>query len=201
MTSEKLYHIIEGWKGQIDNPVTKLSMDKVLETLQEEMRKEAAKASGKLSVYKAASNVLKEANNSFNDILHGVFMDEGRYCLCDSYRAVRFVQDPGLPKVVTDKETLKLKNFFNLSKYDLKEIKAPSIADLLAFKKTNKVPAGKGKPYCVDADRHVYADPQFLADMLGCLPGCKVYVTTNIGPIYFVSEDGDAICLPVRWED
>lgn len=56
MTSEKMYGIIKGWQNREDNPVTKLDMEKVLEVLQEEMRKEAAKTSGKLSVYKAASN-------------------------------------------------------------------------------------------------------------------------------------------------
>ena len=52
-------------------------------------------------------------------------------------------------------------------------------------------------PYCIDG--FIYVNPQFLLDFMQALPGCEAIRPEDAKhPIYFKSEDGDGILLPVN---
>lgn len=145
-----------------------------------------------VSTIAALKRMIPKERHNFN----GIFEDDGRYCICDGYRMVRLKSDlSSFPHVCNDFDT---KRYVTPFEYDRVEIELPTIAELKAhLKRYPKTKHSSTRPFVIDGA--IPVDPSYLLDMLYALPGCKCYLPEKIdNPIYFESENGDGILLPIR---
>ena len=52
--------------------------------------------------------------------------------------------------------------------------------------------------YLLDEELNLWVNPQYLLNVMECLPDCKAYAANKISPIYFKSENGDGVVMPVN---
>ena len=170
------------------------------------MRLAEAKKSGNVSIVKAANRIIKNAKSGSHDELKGMFTNklngETVYCVCDGYRAVRFNDKLLLPEVDEKYKGAEF-DLTNVCKpsVDAKEIQLPDIADVKVWAKTQKYVEGKKKytkPYLLNEEVGVYVNPNYLIDIMECLPNAKVYTASPVSAIYFKAENGDGVLLPCR---
>ena len=163
---------------------------------------------------KAEKTLAKIVKNMPMEMWKGVFIQNGKYCVLDGYRAFRLSAPvSGIDRIEREYDfSIIEKNEFN------KELALPSAKDLKADIKMAKEAAASGTMHigCYHIDRcgrkitvmydFGYGLPmvnaEYLLDMLDVLPDCRAYIvqgsTTN--PIYFVSGDSDGVLLPMRKE-
>lgn len=125
------------------------------------------------------------------------------FTICDGHRMVRLYQDPqSLPHVDAEKafSSKEINRIMDVQKYGEK-LNLPTIAEIKAFIAETKAKYGKDAsrhPICID--NFIYVNPQYLLDMLQALPDCEAIRPTNKKhPIYFKSDAGDGILLPVNY--
>ena len=74
----------------------------------------------------------------------------------------------------------------------------PTIPELKAYIARCKAIGGKEHHLAVKVG-NIYFNPAFLLDFMEALPGCVAYAPkSSIAPVYFKSENGDAVLLPVN---
>lgn len=209
MMLNKLYEQIKSWRDTVQYEgltATAYEMEQTLKSIESDMRLVEAKKSGNASIVKAANRIIKNVEFGVHDELKGMFTNklnsETLYCVCDGYRAVRFNDKILLPEI---NEKYKGSEFdlTNICKpsQNAKEIQLPDIADVKVWAKTQKYVEGKKKhikPYLLNEEIGVYVNPNYLIDMMECLPSAKVYVASPISAIYFKADNGDGILLPCR---
>lgn len=149
----------------------------------------------------AVKRMIKSAMASSNRALHGIFPDHGMFAVCDGYRFIRLHEDiESLPHLDTNKvKPLDLSKVTPDRSQFAAEIELPAAAELKAYIAKVKGIAGK-EYYKYDwpiADG-IYVNPQFLLDMVQIFPDAKAYITNPKGPIYFESEAGEGVLLPVN---
>lgn len=209
MTLDKLYEQIKSWQDTVQSEgltATAYEMEQALKSIESDMRLAEAKKSGNASIVKAANRIIKNAESGMHDELKGMFTNKLNgdtiYCVCDGYRAARFNDKMLLPEI-DDKykgSELDLTNACNPSP-DAREIQLPDIADVKVWAKTQKYVEGKKKctkPYLLNEEIGVYVDPNYLIDMMECLPNAKVCAASPVSAIYFKADNGDGILLPCR---
>ena len=158
-------------------------------------------AKTRMSVAASSRSILSAAKrfaNSDKEHFRGIFEDDGRFCICDGYRFVRFVRDlPSLPRVEQRPiDTGKLVKAAVAEAEGL--VPLPTVADLKAFLAADKAKGGKRSPYPLEGGRW-WCNPQFLLDMLQALPGCRAWWPKGpLKPMYFEADNGDGLLLPVR---
>lgn len=126
---------------------------------------------------------------------------EKHYVLCDGCRLIRLNRDPvSIPH--TDKKVAFDSNAIN-KVMDVKQhgekLQLPTVQELKAFISETKAKHGPKNriPYCIDG--FIYVNPQYLLDFIQALPGCcAIRPEKATHPIYFKSDDGDGILLPVN---
>ena len=147
------------------------------------------------TAYGAFKRIIKR-NADIRKDLAGVWKDaDGRSCVCDGYLAVR------LKKPVDGFESapgMDMEKVFPKDSYfsDPVELALPTPGEL----KINRKKLTSGKSVYDFGDDLPMVDASFLKDVMDCLPGAKA-ITENHAThkmIYFTSENGDAILLPVR---
>lgn len=124
-----------------------------------------------------------------------------RYVLCDGHRLIRLNREPVSIPRVGEKAAF---NSDSINKVmDVKQegevLPLPTVQELKAFISEMKAKHGTKNriPYCIDG--FIYVNPQFLLDFIQALPGCvAIRPEKATHPIYFKSEDGDGILLPVN---
>lgn len=201
MKNEYIYECINDWRDALLNNknTDRIAMDmgNFLLSLKEEMKTNDAKKAGKSQILSGAKSIIKNAKKNPREILHGMFPNETSdgtaWCVCDAYRAVRFKDELPLEKA----EDTTGAGWFDLRKlmvlpYNSKKIEAPDLTELKLFVQMNK-----GKDYQIDEDLNIWVNPNYLIDVLKCLPNAKVYVVGQFSPIYFEADNGDGILLPV----
>ena len=149
------------------------------------------------SALNACKRIIRSSNRKD---MQGVFSEDGFSCVCDGYRLVRLKADlPSLPHVKTDFKASKA-----LPKEAGREIKLPTIPELKSWiaERKAKIP-GPWKPrenayILTDGDFRMGVNPQYLLDMLQIFPVSTARYTTAVSPLYFSSENGDGVLLPVR---
>lgn len=202
MKNEYIYECVNDWRDSLLNGgrlnEIAIDMGNFLLTLKEEMKVAEAKKSGKSQILSGAKSIIKNAKKNPREILHGMFPNETAdgtvWCVCDGYRAVRFKDELPLEKA----EDTTGAGWFDLRKimvkpYNSKKIDTLDLTELKLFVQTNKV-----KYYKIDEELGIFVNPNYLIDMLKCLPNAKVYVVSQLSPIYFEADNGDGILLPVR---
>lgn len=155
---------------------------------------ELGKAKGG-TAYSAFKRIIKR-NGDIRKNLAGVWTDaDGRSCVCDGYLAVRlkkpmegFESVPGVD----------LGKIFPDSTYfaDPVELEIPTPGGL----KINKRKLADGKNVYDFGEDLPMVDVKLLKDVMDCLPDAKAVTERNSTTrmIYFTSDRGDAILLPVR---
>lgn len=134
--------------------------------------------------------------------LQGVWTDsEGRSCVCDGYLSIRlkkpmegFESVPGMD----------LEKVFPNSTYftDPVDVEIPTPGELKIKKR--KLGSWRGAQTVYDFGEDLpMVDASFLKDVMDCLPDAKAVTERNSTTrlIYFTSDRGDAILLPVRKKD
>lgn len=213
MTTEKLYDVIKEWRESVmaeGMVATGLEMEKTLKQLEADMRLAEVKKSGTKSIVTAANRIIKNAQkeNAARPLLHAMFentLGNGTtvYCVCDGYHAVRFNEKPLLPEL-DSKYNGQQMNLNNIVKEvdGSGEIQLPDIAELKVYIKTHKI-TDKSNPkkvedYLLNEYLGLWVNPQYLLNVMECLPGCKAWAANKKSVIYFTAENGDGCLCPVN---
>ena len=213
MKPEIIYEQVNRWctalNGQIDQQIS-AEMLQIIELSKTEMLDNVAKKSGDKYIVSAAKRIIQNAERVVSNKpgFHGMFINQSKdgsslYCVCDTYRAVRFNKMMPLQEIDTNNCTpIELSNIC-LKVDNAVEIKLPNIVDVkLASKDVvindkKKVP----KPYCIDKEIGLWVNPQYLLDMMECLPNAKVYAGNSKQLIYFRADNGDGVLCPINHND
>ena len=211
MTTEKLYDIIKSWSARIHDEgflMMENEMLDVLKSLESDMLIEQSKKSGTKSIVTAANRIIKNAESLKKPLLAGMFTNQTRdgstlYCVCDSYVAIRFNEKQLLPEIDSKYHGQEMQLEQIVKPMDgSKEIALPDISELKVYIKTHKIKE-KNNPkkvadYLLDEELNLWVNPQYLLNAIECLPDCKAYAANRISPIYFKSENGDGVVMPVN---
>lgn len=212
MTIEKLYDTIKSWRDSCNAEgmtSTAFEMNKVMNQLESDMRLAEAKKTGTKSIVTAANRIIKNAQNMPREMLWGMFANQNKdgstlYCVCDCYVAVRFKDRPLLPEIDSKYYGQEMKLEQIVKKPDFaKEIELPDISELKVYIKTHKIKKTKTteggiEPYLLNEEIGLWVNPQYLLNVMECLPDCKAYATNATSGVYMVAENGDGLVLPVR---
>ena len=211
MTTEKLYDIIKSWSARIHDEgflMMENEMLDVLKSLESDMLIEQSKKSGTKSIVNAANRIIKNAESRNKPILEGMFTNQTRdgstlYCVCDGYVAIRFNEKPLLPEIDEKYHGQEMQLEQIVKPMDgSKEIALPDIGELKVYIKTHKIKEKnndkKVADYLLDKELNLWVNPQYLLNAMECLPDCKAYAANRISPIYFKSENGDGVVMPVN---
>ena len=211
MTTGKLYDIIKEWRDSVTAEgmiATGAEMDNVLKQLEADMIIEKAKKSGTKSIVTAANRIIKNAESLKKPLLAGMFTNQTRdgstlYCVCDSFVAIRFNDKPFLPEIDSKYHGQEMQLEQIVKPMDgSNEITLPDLSELKVYIKTHKIKE-KNNPkkvadYLLDEKLNLWVNPQYLLNVMECLPDCKAYATNRISPIYFKAENGDGVVMPVN---
>lgn len=212
MTTEKLYDIIKAWRDSCNTAGLYLvakDMDTTLKQLESNMLMEQSKKSGTKSIVTAANRIIKNAKSlKRSPILEGMFANQTRdgstlYCVCDSFVAIRFNEKPLLPEIDEKWRGQEMQLEHIVKPMDgSKEIVLPDISELKVYIKTHKIKE-KNNPkkvadYLLDEELNLWVNPQYLLNVMECLPDCKAYAANSISPIYVTAENGDGCVCPVK---
>ena len=211
MTTGKLYDIIKEWRDSVTAEgmiATGAEMDNVLEQLEADMLIEQSKKSGTKSIVTAANRIIKNAELLKKPLLAGMFTNQTRdgstlYCVCDSFVAIRFNEKPFLPEIDEKWHGQEMQLEQIVKPMDgSNEITLPDISELKVYIKTHKIKE-KNNPkkvadYLLDEKLNLWVNPQYLLNVMECLPDCKAYAANRISPIYFKAENGDGVVMPVN---
>ena len=211
MTTERLYDTIKVWRDAITiEGMTSMTyeMNNVLKQLESDMLIEQSKKSGTKSIMTAANRIIKNAELRNKPMLEGMFTNQTRdgstlYCVCDSFVAIRFNEKPLLPEIDSKYHGQEMQLEHIVKPMDgSKEIALPDISELKVYIKTHKIKE-KNNPkkvadYLLDEELNLWVNPQYLLNAMECLPDCKAYAANRISPIYFMSENGDGVVMPVN---
>lgn len=156
------------------------------------------KKSGSGSRLTAAKRI---SQGAIRENLHGVWTDaEGRSCICDGYRAVRLYDHFDSIPVIEPWSGLG-RVFAEPCRYR-RVIDAPAISEVKKAAALHRAAHGKNSVPTYDFGEGLpQVNAAYLVDMLTLLPGAKLYVSdyrTELSTVYFVSEKGDGILMPVR---
>ena len=212
MTTEKLYDAIKTWRDSCNAEgltSTAYEINKVMEQLEADMCLAEAKKSGTKSIVTAANRIIKNAQLNKREMLHGMFTNKNKdgstsYCVCDSYVAVRFKDKPLLPEIDSKYHGQEMNLEQIVKKGDCaREIDLPDISELKVYIKTHKIKKTKTtesgvEPYLLNEEIGLWVNPQYLLNVMECLPDCKAYATNAISGAYMMAENGDGLVLPAR---
>lgn len=156
----------------------------------------------------AMKRVIKEAK-TYNSRLAGIapVTDEYGdvwYILSDGHRLIRLKEDyASLPHL--EKPFFKTETVSDIMKAPLAtvyndKLYLPTLGEIKAHIASEKATRGKGQPILYNLpDAETWINADYLLDILQILPDCVAYKPTgNRSPIYFQSDAGDGIILPVH---
>lgn len=172
-----------------------------------EIRHTAAKQSGNGNRQKAAERVIKSAKNAACEALHGAWFDsKGLQCICDGFQAYRLREALPLETIPEKEKPLDLSRVIAINSGAV--LTLPTVPELKAHIKTEKarLKAQKDKnPPTWDFGAELpRVNAEYLLNALELLPDATATASRErptLRAIYFESEHGDGILLPVRKED
>ena len=177
---------------------------KLMGGLQDDIYKAERKSKGELSALKAAQRILKNARDDGRVALAYPWTDkQGRQVVCDGFRLARLNEPLPLPERPADLKYINYPAFLEPAIQSRSErLEAPEASKLSAHIKIVKPTLPKGGVVKWDfGDGLPMVNAQYLLELLALLPGASLYCTGKnplISPIYFESESGDGVLMPVR---
>lgn len=175
---------------------------------------EAAKSSGRGAQLKAMERIVKRAKGARRPGTHGTFdCKSGARAVTDGYIAVRIkngdvvmpehIPDGVAPGLDADKVLDPLTSTCVAVELDLAAIKAGNKTKRAELRgRFGRVPKYTGAAWRIESPKtgnFWYYNPQLIIDALEALPGGTAYLSTGRGDcLYVVSDDGDALVLPLR---
>lgn len=161
----------------------------------EEMDKQNGVASSSLAAIK---RIYKSACSSTSkEEFHGAFKSGEKWTICDGYRIVRLNSKPeSIPETKSD---LDIERAIGSAR-DGEIVALPSVSEVKTKIAELKAMYGRNwKNMPIEPLPGWYCNPQYLLDMLQALPNGRAHLPKNsISPLYYESDDGDALVLPVR---
>lgn len=145
-------------------------------------------------------NVLKRAaKNTYSNLKFAFFDDKNHYCCTDSYIAIRLNNPiPDIPD--TPGKPIDMVKIFPASIANYKELDLPTLPEINAMiaedrgKKTKIFTFGTSD----DGTRLPACNLEYLKDVLTVFPAARAFCSGTVSPIYFASDDGDALICPVK---
>ena len=211
MKPEFVYEYVQRWLNVASTRYLAFNIECVpemidlIEFCRKEMLENQAKANGTKTICAAAKRIIKSAKAGKREFLYGMFPNTLRdgstvWCVCDGYHAVRFKDKMPLDEV-DSKFSGKLFDMGSIVREpdNAFEIELPNIVDVKLASKIKTSEKDKApKKFRLNAEHNIWVNPQYLLNMMECLPDCKAYATSSIGTIYFKAENGDGVLMPVK---
>ena len=180
--------------------------------LQNDLRTEEAKKSGKNKALAAAKRILKHsAKYSPKEVTHyAQEYDDGTQCVMDGYHAVKFAAKNKLPLEPMPESIRKCNNLFPIDecipRNNNYEVELPSISDLKSYikikKAENKVIKSFNSRTAVAYDFGEglpLVNAEYLLDIMECLPEAKAYLNGDYKDkraIYFTDGENEGVLMP-----
>ena len=172
--------------------------------LRDDMASAANKAVGKGNVEKVMLSVIKSAEQTGRESLYGAFMQDGKQCVCDGYRAIRLNEPINLPEP-PQPGGIVMSRIFAKGERDYQPLELPTLGEVKTF---NKIKRAELKAlYGAKASKHPVnwdfgegkplVNAAYLADMLTVFPDAKAEHAGETHPIFFEDELGDGLLLAV----
>lgn len=149
----------------------------------------AGRAAAITRVYKAAFAMPREN-------LRGCFPSGDKWAICDGHRFIRLNSKPeSVPECFGGVDLEKL-----IPQERGEEVELPTAGQIKTAIAELKAKHGKDwKHEPIEALPGWWCNPQYLLDMVQALPNGKAYrPAKHNAPLYYESDDGDALLLPVR---
>lgn len=182
--------------------------------LQNDLRTEEAKKSGRNKALAAAKRILKNSvKHSPKEVTHYVQeYDDGTQCVMDAYRAVKFSAKNKLPLEPMPESIRKCNNLYPIDKCIPRnnnyEVELPSISDLKSYIKIKKAEKKVFKsPNCRTVVMYDFGeglplvDAEYLLDIMECLPGARSYLNGDNkerANIYFTDGENEGVLCPCK---
>ena len=168
-----------------------------------EIRREEAKRSGTANRQKAAERVIKSARASmpFKEALHGAWITaDGMQNLCDGFQAYRLREALPLEEIPANVQPLDIARIVLTNCGDV--VPLPELSELRAYIKTEKArkKATKDKSGVIYdfGEELPQINAEYLLTALELLPNCTAYAKAKNHYIYFESEAGRGVILPIH---
>lgn len=136
------------------------------------------------------------------DALRYTFTDDaGRVCALDGFRAFRIAAPlEGLPVLPEEFQRADLAAVFP-KRDGMKELYKPDLAELDAIIAYDRRHGGRERYTYHFGEGLPVVNAVYLRDALRVFPDARLYYSTNVAPVLFESEHGDAVVLPIRIDD
>jgi hypothetical protein len=181
----------------------KNELDKLAQELTAQLRREVAVSSHKVKPTEAITRMLKNVSGCNNPALKGAWMEDGRQCTCDGFRAFRLKDALPLPELSPEVRPLELNRLFDPAIHDYAvQLPLPSVKELKTFIALERAKADKKNAMAYDfGDGLPAVNACYLLDLLTVLPDATAFISSEpngiISPIYAVGSAGDALLLPL----
>lgn len=174
--------------------------------VENDLKRENAKSSGRLSRYKAMQRVIKDAKKQPMRALHGAWIVDDVQMVCDSFRLVCLSDHLDLEKIPDDVQPINAERIVKCAKNDHgATLTLPDTGTLKTYIKTQKAEKKAAKdstpPIWDFGDDFPAVNALYLLDFLEIFPDAIATASKDrptLSAIYFKSADGDGVLLPVR---
>lgn len=149
----------------------------------------------------AAIKRIFKSTDPYRENLRGVFEQSGKWIITDGCRAIRLNEKPeAIPECVGIKSIEDIMDTEKNKAIYREKAELPDIASIKLYIAETKAKYGKEwKRQPMEALPGWYCNPQYLLDIMQALPDGTAYRPEKWSDmLYYESEKGDAVLLPVR---
>lgn len=149
----------------------------------------------------AAIKRIFKSIDPYREALRGVFEQNGKWILTDGYRALRLNEKPeAIPECAGVESTEDIMDKAKNKALDREKVTLPDVSAIKLYIAEAKAKYGKKwKRQPIEALPGWYCNPQYLLDIMQALPDGTAYRPEKWSDmLYYESEKGDAVLLPVK---
>lgn len=150
----------------------------------------------------AAIKRIFKSIDPYRENLRGVFEQSGKWIITDGCRAIRLNEKPeAIPECVGIKSIEDIIDTEKNKALDREKAELPDIASIKLYIAEMKAKHGKDwqRNNPIEALPGWYCNPQYLLDIMQALPDGTAYRPEKWNDmLYYESEKGDAVLLPVK---
>lgn len=191
MTNEAMLKLVSEIQEQGNFDWFKLL--KIKKELEEDVLKDAARASGSSKSQQTAAKILKKCDR---EKLQKAWIEDGIQYFLDGYMG--FALNKHLPLPLCEEKPFDISSMIQGAKrQNDKELSLPSQAEILGYVKVKKA-EGQKNQFWDFGEGMPYVDAQRLYDMIAILPNASVSWHSPVNSLYFQAENGEGILMPAR---